>query len=224
MEEKYRHLTQDEINELIKNNCRCNDWNDIMVASNFICDNIRNVNFSGKVKLGVFNKKDIVLDGIVKHPGIYNASINNCTIGSFCSIAGNVFIGGGNHPIDWVSTSPLFHTKKSVLGRGYNIGSFRPYSSTTIGNDVWIGDSVHIKGGVTIGDGSVIGMGSVVTHDIPPYEIWAGNPAKFIKKRFDDATSSKLLAIRWWDYNEKQIGSLSAMFNDVDSFLKNNDR
>lgn len=82
MEEKYRHLTQDEINELIKNNCRCNDWNDIMVASNFICDNIRNVNFSGKVKLGVFNKKDIVLDGIVKHPGIYNASINNCTIGN----------------------------------------------------------------------------------------------------------------------------------------------
>ncbi len=82
MEEKYRHLTQDEINELIKNNCRCNDWNDIMVASNFICDNIRNVNFSGKVKLGVFNKKDIVLDGIVKHPGICNASINNCTIGN----------------------------------------------------------------------------------------------------------------------------------------------
>lgn len=82
MEEKYRHLTQDEINELIKNNCRCNDWNDIMVASNFICDNIRNVNFSGKIKLGVFNKKDIVLDGIVKHPGIYNASINNCTIGN----------------------------------------------------------------------------------------------------------------------------------------------
>lgn len=82
MEEKYRHLTQDEINELKKNNCRCNDWNDIMVASNFICDNIRNVNFSGKVKLGVFNKKDIVLDGIVKHPGIYNASINNCTIGN----------------------------------------------------------------------------------------------------------------------------------------------
>lgn len=82
MEEKYRHLTQDEINELIKNNCRCNEWNDIMVASNFTCDNIRNVNFSGKIKLGVFNKKDIVLDGIVKHPGIYNASINNCTIGN----------------------------------------------------------------------------------------------------------------------------------------------
>ena len=82
MEEKYRHLTQDEINKLIKNNCRCYDWNDIMVASNFTCDNILNVNFSGKIKLGVFNKKDIVLDGIVKHPGIFNASINNCTIGN----------------------------------------------------------------------------------------------------------------------------------------------
>ncbi|MBR5719961.1 MAG: DUF4954 family protein, partial [Bacteroidales bacterium] len=58
------------------------DWNDIMVASNFTCDNILNVNFSGKIKLGVFNKKDIVLDGIVKHPGIFNASINNCTIGN----------------------------------------------------------------------------------------------------------------------------------------------
>ena len=184
---------------------------------------LKNVTKDKTSRIGAGSQMNNVIVGKYTYIGD-NGHINNCTIGSFCSIAGNVFIGGGNHPIDWVSTSPLFHTKKSVLGRGYNIGSFRPYSSTTIGNDVWIGDSVHIKGGVTIGDGSVIGMGSVVTHDIPPYEIWAGNPAKFIKKRFDDATSSKLLAIRWWDYNEKQIGSLSAMFNDVDSFLKNNDK
>ncbi len=82
MEDKYRHLTQDEIKELINKNCRCNDWNDVMVADNFNCNHIRNVNFSGTIKLGVFNNKNIVLDGMVKHPGIYNATINNCTIGN----------------------------------------------------------------------------------------------------------------------------------------------
>ena len=47
---------------------------------------------------------------------------------------------------------------------------------------VWIAHDVKIKGGVTISTGAVIGMGAVVTHDIGPYEIWAGNPARLIKK------------------------------------------
>lgn len=54
-----------------------------------------------------------------------------------------------------------------------------------IGNDVWIGARVTVLPGVHIGDGAVVGACSVVTKDIPPYEIWAGNPAHFIKSRLE---------------------------------------
>ena len=52
-----------------------------------------------------------------------------------------------------------------------------------IGDDVWIGSRSLIMKGVHIGNGAIIGAGSVVTKDVPPYEIWAGNPAHFIKSR-----------------------------------------
>jgi len=52
-----------------------------------------------------------------------------------------------------------------------------------VGKDCWFGSGCRVLKGVTIGDGSVIGAGSVVTTDIPSYEIWAGVPARFIKKR-----------------------------------------
>ena len=60
------------------------------------------------------------------------------------------------------------------------------------------------KSGVTISDGAVIGMGSVVTHDVGPYEIWAGNPARMIRKRFDDETVENLKQIKWWNWNEEK--------------------
>lgn len=53
----------------------------------------------------------------------------------------------------------------------------------TIGRDCWIGSGVRILKGITIGDGAVIGAGSIVTRDVPPYEIWAGNPARRIRAR-----------------------------------------
>jgi serine acetyltransferase len=64
---------------------------------------------------------------------------------------------------------------------------------TIIGNDVWIGAHVCVKQGVSIGDGAVVGAGSVVTHDIPPYSIAYGIPAKVIKKRFENEEKEKLI-------------------------------
>lgn len=66
---------------------------------------------------------------------------------------------------------------------------------TIVGNDVWVGHAATILGGITLGDGCIIGAGSVVTHDVPPCEIWAGNPARKIRDRFQTvADKNKHLA------------------------------
>jgi carbonic anhydrase/acetyltransferase-like protein (isoleucine patch superfamily) len=80
---------------------------------------------------------------------------------------------------------------------------------------------VLIKGGVNVGHGAIIGMGSVVTKDIPPYEIWAGNPAKFIKRRFDDNIATELLKLKWWEWEDRIIKQYASKFNNVVEFIKN---
>jgi len=149
---------------------------------------------------------------------------NNCfvihsTIGSFCSIAGNVMIGGGKHPLNFVSTSPVFYSERNVLKKCFNKIDFEEYDKTIIGNDVWIGSNAFIKGGVRIGHGSVIGAHAVVTKDIEPYSIVVGNPAKIVRKRFDDATIDKLLKTKWWDLNEELLKLRAHKFQHVEEFL-----
>jgi virginiamycin A acetyltransferase len=55
--------------------------------------------------------------------------------------------------------------------------------------------------GVTIGDGAIVAAKSVVTADVLPYAIVGGNPAKLIRKRFEDGVIAELLTIRWWDWS-----------------------
>ena len=57
------------------------------------------------------------------------------------------------------------------------------FGEVHIEDDVFIGVNVIICNAVTIGKGAIVGAGSVVTKDIPPYQVWAGNPARFIKER-----------------------------------------
>ena len=76
---------------------------------------------------------------------------------------------------------------------------------TIIGNDVWIGRESVIMPGVKIGDGAIIGAYSVVTKDVPPYSVAGGNPAKFIKKRFDEELIELLLKIKWWDFEPEKL-------------------
>lgn len=143
-------------------------------------------------------------------------------IGCFCSIANNCSIGCANHTTGWVSTSPVFHEGKNFLKKHFSTHSFSPNDSiTVIGNDVWIGSNVVIKSGVTIEDGAVIGMGSVVTKNIGKYEIWAGNPAKLIKKRFSDDIISELSETEWWKTDDLKLAEYAAKFNDVQMFLSN---
>ena len=143
----------------------------------------------------------------------------NVDIGAFCSIADRCCIGGATHPVDRVSTSPVFHEGKNILGT--NFANFPTIKTprTYIENDVWIGMGSYVKAGVTIHNGAVIGMGSVVTHDVPAYEIWAGNPAKKIRDRFDKSTAVKLEQSEWWKKSDNEIKELSIHFDDVDAFI-----
>jgi len=121
-------------------------------------------------------------------------------IGKYCSIAESVKIFlGGEHRIDTISTYPFKERMNLGLDNAFSRGDVK------IGNDVWIGYGATILSGVTIGDGSVIGAYAVVAKDVEPYSIVVGNPAKVIKKRFDEKTISKLLKMKWWDWNEKKI-------------------
>ena len=80
---------------------------------------------------------------------------------------------------------------------------------------------VYVKAGVTIHNGAVIGTGSVVTHDVPPYEIWAGNPARFIRKRFDDEIIKGLLDSEWWNYSDEDLETFAVDFDNPAKFLIN---
>lgn len=147
-------------------------------------------------------------------------SLSMVEVGAFTSISSGCTIGGGSHPTEWVAMSPVFQDigigrmKKKFAGIPYVT-----HRTTYIGNDVWIGSNCLIKGGVTIADGAVVGMGSVVTHDVGPYEIWAGNPARMIRKRFDDETIDKLLAIKWWDWDDQILEERAGQMNDVNGFV-----
>ncbi len=149
-----------------------------------------------------------------------NCFIIHSRIGNFCSIANNVIIGSGKHPLNFVSTSPVFYSDNNILKKSFNKVDFEEYEKTTIGSDVWIGSNAFVKGGVTIGHGAVIGAHSVVTKDIEPYSIVAGNPARLIRKRFDDIIIQKLIESEWWNFSDKILNEMSVHFNQIDEFLR----
>ena len=145
--------------------------------------------------------------------------INNTSIGAFCSIGGRCTIGAEEHTLSYVSTSPVFTEGSNILGMNFcNFLANEP-SETTIANDVWIGTGSYIKSGVTISTGAVIGMGSVVTKDIGPYEIWAGNPARFIRKRFNEKTIDALLCSEWWTLDAEEIKHIAHSFTSPELYL-----
>lgn len=143
-----------------------------------------------------------------------NTLITDAEIGAFCSIGGNCNIGGGIHPIYMVSTSPVFLSGKSAVGTNFASISYNPSETVVIGNDVWVGSHVYIKAGIHIGSGAIIGAHAVVTHDVAPYSVVAGVPAKEIRKRFDEKTIEKLLELQWWDWSEEKLEKYGKYFND----------
>ncbi len=150
----------------------------------------------------------------------YFCELNNVEIGSFCSIANNVKIGGGMHPIEWVSTSPVFYEGRDSVKAKFSEHKRENHLKTFINNDVWIGSNVIIKQGVRIGTGAVIGMGSVVTKDVEPYSIVGGIPAKEIRKRFDQETIDALLSSEWWNLPDSELIKHAEYFTNPQLFIE----
>ena len=125
-----------------------------------------------------------------------------------------VMIPAGNHRVDWVTTYPL----RVMLGMDGAGADGHPASrgDIVVGNDVWIGFGATILSGVTIGDGAVVGARAVVARDVRPYAVVVGNPAREIRRRFDDATVERLLTLRWWEWPLEEIRRRVPLLCDQD--------
>lgn len=138
-------------------------------------------------------------------------------IGKFCQIAAGVefVMNGANHQMNASTTYPfyIFGTWEQPAPAQSDLPL---KGDTVIGNDVWIGQNVTILPGVHIGDGAIIGANSVVACDVAPYTIVAGNPAKLIRKRFDDELTALLLKFKWWDKSIEEINSLIPVLTSGD--------
>ena len=130
-------------------------------------------------------------------------------IGRFCAIAHGIefVMNGANHQMCSVTTYPFY-----IMGNGWEKTTptlddlpITVKGDTIIGNDVWIGQNVVVMPGIHIGNGAIIAANSVVTKNVPDYHIVGGNPAKIIRKRFDDNLIQYLLALKWWNWSAEKI-------------------
>ncbi len=135
-------------------------------------------------------------------------------VGKFCSIGKGVHIGFASHPIDRISTSPVFYSKSNAVRTSFvDTVTYDEYRRTEIGNDVWIGAGAFVMQGVTIGDGSIVAAHAVVTRDVLPYSIIGGVPAKLIRPRFPAEIVNSLQSLAWWNRDVAWIRAKAGIFS-----------
>ncbi len=143
-------------------------------------------------------------------------------IGKFCQIASgvNFIMNGANHQMNSVSTFP-FYIMEGWEQEVPFLSEMPLKGDTVIGNDVWIGQNTTIMPGVIVGDGAIIGANSVLASNVEPYTIVAGNPAKPIRKRFDDELIELMLKFKWWEKSIEEINELIPVLSNSDlEFVK----
>lgn len=135
-------------------------------------------------------------------------------IGRYCSIGPGVTLGEGEHPTNWLSTSPAqyaldqfaFYPPEAELAKARKLARTPENQDgaigfVTIGNDVWIGGGATVRRGVRIGDGAIIAGNAFVTKDVEPYSIVAGLPAKTVRLRFPERIVERLIDLAWWRFD-----------------------
>jgi len=134
--------------------------------------------------------------------------IANARIGKFVNIASNVRIGPTDHPLDRASLHHFMYRSSYYWDDAPDDDAFfeaRAARLTYIGHDTWIGHGAIIKPGLSIGDGAVIAAGAVVTHDVAPYTIVAGLPAKPLRRRLPQDLAVRIQALEWWNWPHDRL-------------------
>ncbi|MEM6707955.1 MAG: chloramphenicol acetyltransferase [Pseudomonadota bacterium] len=139
---------------------------------------------------------------------VNDSSIVYSTIGNFCSIARDVRINPGNHPM-WRASQHHF----SYRARSYELAEdddqeffqWRRDAHVTLGHDVWVGHGATILAGNSVGTGAVVAAGAVVANDVPDYTIVGGVPARPIRERFPQEIQDGLKAMAWWDWSHEKL-------------------
>ena len=127
------------------------------------------------------------------------------TIGRYCSFANNVsFFLGGRHATEFCTTYPFGILHQDIFP--YEMQHTpRKSKDITVGHDVWIAADVTVMPGVTIGNGAVIAAGSHVVSDVPDYTVFGGNPAEYIKPRFEPTIIQRLTQLAWWEFDPVHV-------------------
>ena len=184
---------------------------------------IKNVITAPNITVGDYTYYDEAVDptGFEKNNVLFNYPEfgESLIIGNFCQIASGVkfIMGAANHRLCSATTYPF-----NVFGDAWtentppHMDQLPRKGDTVIGNDVWIGRESVIMPGVTVGDGAIIAAYSVVAKDVPAYTVYGGNPARFIKARFDHELTELLLRFRWWDLELEQLAEILPLLCDPD--------
>lgn len=145
-------------------------------------------------------------------------------IGKFCSIATFARINPGNHPAYTRAAQHHFTYRRRQYGLAdeddEKFFTWRRVQRVTIGHDVWIGHNAVIMPGVAIGSGAVIGAGAVVTHDVEPYGVAVGTPARVIKRRFPDEVIRGIESTGWWNWDHDTLKTRLEDFKYIEKFIK----
>ena len=184
---------------------------------------IKNVVAAPNISVGDYTYYDDAVDptGFERNNVLFNYPEfgDHFVIGKFCQIAsGTKFImGPANHRISSATTYPF-----NVFGGAWtentppHMAQLPRKGDTVIGNDVWIGRESIIMPGVKIGDAAIIAAYSVVVKDVPAYTVYGGNPARFIKERFDAELKDLLLRYQWWNLEPEKLVEILLVLCDPD--------
>lgn len=147
-------------------------------------------------------------------------------IGKFASLATGVRINPVQHPAHTRAAAHHFTYRCDHYGFGPDdetVTEWRRNNRVTVGHDVWMGHNAVVMGGVSVGDGAVIAAGAVVTHDVRPFEIVGGVPARHIGWRYEPGIIAAMQRIAWWNWSYEELGARVRDFDDVNAFCKKYD-